>query len=639
MKTLDTKYSSDGDLEVFINEHMIAKHSDILLQIFTGNCEVEFIENLISTIKTLIPHIKIIGSTTSGEILEGRAYSDTTILSFSLFDHTTISTYWVELESDSYQTAKNLIAQFDPQQTPKVAISFADGLLINGEEYINAFDDYDRDLIVAGGLAGDNAKFINTTVFTQDGIVKSGVVIALLYSEVLEVLTKASFGWENIGKTMTITKAIKNVVYEIDGVDAVDIYAKYLGDNIAEMLPIAGIKFPLIVKRNGLSIPRAIFHKNSDGSLVFAGNLNVGDQITFGYGNIEAIVDCGNAIYSDIYGYNIESIFVYSCMARKNLFRDAIDEELAPLSSISSVSGFFTYGEFYSDTHSSSHQLLNQTMTILGLSESNMKGVTNNRSKPIALDNKNRDNITPQAFSHLISQTSKELEEINTNLEIKIEEEVKKNIYKDMQIAQQLKLTQMVELIDAIGVQDGYSDIQSIFDKLTEVLSQTLNISRVGVWLYNDDRTLLDCQNTYILKERCHKQCPSLKSEDYSYYFEVLDSGKIINIIDTDMSETTKELYEDYLKPLNIKSMLNIPIKREGRVVGVICSEQADSLRTWSEDEIGLSKAIVHSVSLMLEIEERKNIDALLTSKTKEQEALLSLFDMGLSILFKWNND
>ncbi len=226
MKTLNIKYSGNRDLEDFIRKNSIAQNRNILLQIFTGICDIGFIDALVSTIKTFVPHIKIIGSTTSGEILEESAYEHSTVLSFSLFEETTIATYFTETSDDSYQTAQKLIAQFDPHQVPTVAISFADGLHVNGEEYINAFNDYDENLIVAGGLAGDNAVFANTIVFTQEKVVMNGAVVALLFNENLAVHTKASFGWENIGKTMTITKAVKNVVYEIDNIKAVDIYAK-----------------------------------------------------------------------------------------------------------------------------------------------------------------------------------------------------------------------------------------------------------------------------------------------------------------------------------------------------------------------------------------------------------------------------
>jgi len=456
MKTLNKKYIDDKDLTLFIQTHNIEKEPNVLLQIFLGFNELTFLEKLLTKLKKLIPHIKIIGTSTCGEILDDKAVENSTILSFSIFEKTKIYTYSSELKEDSHKTAKNLISKFDKSIKPKLAITFTDGLLINGEDYINAFSEYSEELIISGGLAGDNYLFSSTTVFTQDGVVKNGAVVALLENETLNVTTKASFGWENIGKTMTITSSKNNVVYEIDGIKAVDVYAKYLGDDVAKQLPKTGIEFPLIVKRNSLNIPRAVVGKNDDDSLIFAGNLSVGDKVTFGYGNIQAVLDYGENINKDFSLFGSEGIFIYSCMARKNLLQSNIALELLPLSDLAPISGFFTHGEFYTNTDSNSHELLNQTMTILSLSE---ESTPTSKHLFCTLPHLNKSNakdsanITLKAFSHLISQTSRELEEINDSLKETIAKEVEKNRLQDQQMLNQSRLAQMGEMIAMIAHQ------------------------------------------------------------------------------------------------------------------------------------------------------------------------------------------
>ena len=456
MTTINKLYQNSDDLKKFIISNKIKEYDNILLQIFTGICDIKFIEKVILEIKSLIPHIKIIGCTTSGEILEDKALIKSTVLSFSIFKNTKIKTYYAHFEKSSSRTAQKLLSKFDVDISPKVAISFADGLHINGEEFVKTFSGYKYDLIIAGGLAGDNAEFKQTITFTEEKILTSGVVVALLFNDNLSVTTTASFGWESIGKTMIVTDSIANRVYKIDGINAIDIYAKYLGEDIAKNLPKVGIEFPLIIKRENIKIPRAVLSKHEDGSLTFAGNINIGDKVTFGYGNVEAILKYSSDVRQQLSQSNLESIFIYSCMARKELMQNSISLELTPLSKLASVSGFFTYGEFYSDKDTHKKKLLNETMTILGISENSDADLLNLSSSihsSVIIKDRRKNSLTLKALSHLISQTSKELEEINENLKEKIKIEVEKSREKDKALIQQSKLAQMGEMIAMIAHQ------------------------------------------------------------------------------------------------------------------------------------------------------------------------------------------
>ncbi len=539
MKTLNTLYKTAEDLENFIYQNNISEVDNVLLQIFTGICDRVYVGGLIESIVKIIPSIKIIGSTTSGEIIDGKSISKSTVLSFSIFEKTEIDVYATEIAQTSYETGKRLINKFDTSKKAKVAISFADGLNVNGEELINAFNDYDKELVVAGGLAGDNSEFVDTFVFTHKGILKRGVVVALLISEDLKVATKASFGWENIGKSMLITKAEKNRVYTIDGQNAVSIYAKYLGEDIAQGLPSVGVEFPLILQHGKLSIPRAIMGKYSDGSLSFAGNIETGEKITFGYGNVDVIVNNGKKLYDDSSLHISETIFVYSCMARLMLLGESVNNELLPLHSISSMSGFFTYGEFYSDKKSSSNELLNQTMTILSLSEGTESTIT--REIPTLQDKSDRRkrNLTLKALSHLVSQTSKELEEINNSLENRVAREVAKNRKNEQVMLQQSKLAQMGEMISMIAHQ-WRQPLAAIGS-----LSQALSLKSTLGTLTSETVLKLSSDITE------HSQYLSTTIDDFREFFRPKKEKKDTNF--KDIIESVLKIIEPSIVTKNIK--------------------------------------------------------------------------------------
>jgi len=96
-------------------------------------------------------------------------------------------------------------------------------------------------------------------------------------------------------------------------------------------------------------------------------------------------------------------------MARRRFMPKDIYQEIEPFSKIAPTSGFFTYGEFYT---SSKKELLNETMTILGLSE-NESIVNSIDTADLVEDKSTEEQQTRKALFHLIDKTSQQLEDKN----------------------------------------------------------------------------------------------------------------------------------------------------------------------------------------------------------------------------------
>ena len=60
-------------------------------------------------------------------------------------------------------------------------------------------------------MAGDNGAFAKTFVFDNNGVYENGAVAVSLNSESLNVFTNYQLNWQPIGKSMTVTKAEKNM--------------------------------------------------------------------------------------------------------------------------------------------------------------------------------------------------------------------------------------------------------------------------------------------------------------------------------------------------------------------------------------------------------------------------------------------
>jgi len=325
-------------------------------------------------------------------------------LSFTQFEHTTLKAAATEHKVDGYYSGQYLAKELISEDT-KLLISFVDGLHTNGEEFLSGITSINNEVIVAGGHAGDNFEFIKTFVFTKEHILEQGAVAVTLSSRHLHVYTDYSFNWYPIGNELTITKAEGNRIYTIDGKSASDIYAYYLGDEIAKGLPGIGLEFPLMVNRNGLDVARAAISKEYDGSLTVAGNLYTGEKVRIGFGDSKEIIKASQKIFNRISKNPSETIFVYSCAARKQFMGDEIESEVLPLQSIAPVTGFFTYGEFFT---SNMKELFNETMTLVSLSES---GTIDKTIQKIEPKQTTMNSISMNGLTHLINITSKEIKE------------------------------------------------------------------------------------------------------------------------------------------------------------------------------------------------------------------------------------
>lgn len=404
MKSFNTDYTNKEKLELFIHDSKIQDSPSLLIQVFSANTDRSFLSNLLSELISLLPHAEILGATTDGEIMNGKVSSGKVVLSFTQFEHTSLKTSAIEHISDSYYSGQFLAKELIGGDT-RLLIAFADGLHTNGEEFLKGIASVNDDIIVAGGHAGDNNRFIETLVFTKNGILSQGAVAVSLDSKHLHLHKDYSFNWHPIGNELTVTKAEGNRVYTIDGKSAVDIYAHYLGEDIAKGLPGIGIEFPLIVHRDGSNISRACVAKEKDGSLIVGGNLYTGEKVRIGYGNSVEILKNSQKVFDTVSKYPAEAIFIYSCMTRRHFMGSNVESEIIPLQAIAPVSGFFTYGEFFT---SSQKDLFNQTMTLLSLSESDaLPKITSKEILPSIDINSS----SIEALTHLINVTSKEVKE------------------------------------------------------------------------------------------------------------------------------------------------------------------------------------------------------------------------------------
>jgi len=393
-----------------------------LIQVFSGLVLLEEIKEIQHIIHNKNKDIIFVGTTTSGEIYDGKSSKNSILISIMEFENTALKTDYFINEND-FKLGTDIASKLFEDNT-KVMILFIDGLQTNGSDVLDGIASVNNAIPIAGGMSGDNGAFKETFIFNKEGVYNKGSVAVSLNSDILNVFTNYQLNWQPIGQFMTVTKAEKNRLYEIDGMPASDIYTKYLGHKVGNGLPHSAIEFPLLkIEDDGLEVCRTFVHKFDDGSLLTIGNLDVGDKVKLAFGNVELVM---NNSKSDILNYNQfapEAIFTYSCASRITFLQSQVVVELEPLNDIAPITGFFTYGEIFH--HNNKNSLLNISLTILGLSENNedVKIDTGILVKEVDLnvDEKNFFNdkhfLVLDALTHLSNRVIEELEDSKKEIE------------------------------------------------------------------------------------------------------------------------------------------------------------------------------------------------------------------------------
>ena len=167
----------------------------------------------------------------------------------------------------------------------------------------------------------------------------------------------------------------------------------------------------------------------------------------------------------------------------------------------------------------------------------------------------------------------------------------------------------------------SFSDLTPGFQRTTEIAARTLDVDRVSIWFYNPEHTEIACQDLYSRPERLHEQGMRLRAEDYPRYFKALEDSRAISADRALSDPRTSEFADSYLKPRGIVSMLDVPIRRQGQVIGILCHEHTARERKWTLEEQHFAISVGDAITLSLEASEGKRMEQVNASIFQISEA------------------
>lgn len=183
-------------------------------------------------------------------------------------------------------------------------------------------------------------------------------------------------------------------------------------------------------------------------------------------------------------------------------------------------------------------------------------------------------------------------------------------------IALQQKLEQKKHLLESyhknlihlsryeLGQVASQSDL---FRIICSAAAQTLRTNRVSIWMLEENQTKLVRQHLFEIHQQSDDRVV-LERSDFPAYFRALEEQSFIQADNARTHPFTSEFTVDYLIPLNIYSMLDCPIQKQNKTIGVICCEHVSEVKHWNAEDSLYLQSLADLISIRTSNEQIKQL-------------------------------
>ena len=312
------------------------------------------------------PGATFLGCTTAGEITErGLTHGGVAALVVSSPDTTFELRTVTGVKADPTQAARQLCDGF--AATAKAAagrglgasttILLADGLNGVGEELVNQIMTATRPFQqVVGGAAGDDGAFKATTVGGGPHAHGDGAAVLHTFSRTPWGVG-VDHGLKATTRPMRVTRAARNVVHELDGRPAFDVYREYAEKKGVHLQPESAGAF-LIGNELGILVfdeikrARAPLSVGADGSLSCAADIPEGAHVAILDGEPDSMVSAAKRAAEEalknLKGARASAVLLFDCVCRGMILDRGFGREIEAIQTVFPnvpVAGLLTYGE------------------------------------------------------------------------------------------------------------------------------------------------------------------------------------------------------------------------------------------------------------------------------------------------------
>jgi len=190
-------------------------------------------------------------------------------------------------------------------------------------------------------------------------------------------------------------------------------------------------------------------------------------------------------------------------------------------------------------------------------------------------------------------------------------------------IDQSINLLEELDNVSRIHILDR-DDIDALMLEFARRIVATLKIERVNVWLFNKEKDSIVSIGEYDLRTQKFIKGSVFNITDYPAYFESIKQNRLVLAPNVYKASHTKEFSKAYSEPNEIISLMDVPLRMEGELIGVICFEKTGKVeRNFNDKEQTFALSIATVLASSLEARARRAAQTKLEAAIKEKELLI----------------
>ncbi len=504
MKQFQILYDNDEGLMEKLEEisRWRASHSvsTAIFRIYSEDMDLSHLGHICDILDRGMPDALYLGCTTNANIIDGALVNAKIILTCTLFEYETTRAHILQFpfsEENAAEDVAELRRFCDGNPWVHAVEMHATIMDMSMKVFCSEMSKLRKDIQVFGGGAFNPDMDDDTAaVFSKgNGFLEHGIVFLLLGGPDFHTYSTFISGWKPLKRKFRVTRADREILYELDGKPALDVYRRFLNINKNDRFFSNTLEFPLFLEHGSVDILRCPLAANEDDSLVMSSDMEEDAIVRLAYGDPETILASIREDGQKIADFQPQVIQTFSCAARRAFWGDEnISNETVLFNRVAPTTGFYTHGEFLRIEGDMLN--FNVTLVIVAMREGDMPEAKARVDVAKAQRDHDNDEKIPiiRRFVSFIEASTAELEEMNMKLALSSVTDGLTGLYNRGEIERQIRGTLekwkkrgcqgnisliMLDIDNFKKVNDGYGHKEG--DHVIQTLADVLRKTTTGV--------------------------------------------------------------------------------------------------------------------------------------------------------------